>query len=292
MGDTNNKQLDVIGVGMPRCGTTWLSKCLMEHPEICFSDEKELHFFDVDYGYEDINSLLENKFKKCKKGQLKMEFTTDYTRSITILKRIKKAFPNIKILFVVRNPYDRTFSHYLYRKRKNGFPRKISDLFKKDPKGILDSSLYGKHLERVLSVFDDESVIVLNHDDARKNPNFFIQNVYELLGVDKTFVPESLRKEVNRSKNLKYRFPVFEWLFTYRMRLRKNFFGRIFIKFAKITKLHNFLIWLRNKNVKDGSNYKETEVLSNHDKNMLKEYFKDDIIKFEKQTGFDLSAWK
>ncbi len=284
--------LDVIGVGMPRCGTTWLMRCLSEHPEICVSDEKELHFFDVDYGYVDMFSMLNDRFGSCDSGALKIEFTTDYTRSLKILNRIKDNFPSAKILFVVRNPYDRTFSHYLYRKRKNGLPRKMSDLFKKDPKGILDSSLYGKHFERVLKVFDRENIIILNHDDARKDALKYIQNAYKQLGVDSSFVPPSLNLEVNRSKNLLYKVPVFEWVFTYRMKIRKNFFGRLFIKIAKFIKLHDLLVFLRNKNIKTLKNNKETEVLSDTDREKLKEYFRKDILKFERQTGIDFSTWK
>ncbi len=288
----DNLKLDIIGVGMPRCGTTWLSKCLKEHPQICFSKDKETHFFDTYYKYRNADTLFDEQYKHCSDNKLKVEFTTTYTESVDTLKIIKKSSPNAKILFVVRNPYDRVFSHYLYRKRKNGTPKKFSDLFVNDPKQLLDKSLYAKHLERVLSVFDRKDVIVLNHDDARKDQKRYIQYVYNALRIDDNFSPVSLKDEVNRSKDLHYHFPFFEYLFTYRMKLRNNFFGKMFISFAKKTKLHNLLIFLRNKNIEADEEHVENEFLSDEDKEKLHGYFINDIIKFEKMSGLDLSDWK
>ena len=39
-----NFKVDFIGIGAERSGTTWIAQCLAEHPEICFSKEKEIYF--------------------------------------------------------------------------------------------------------------------------------------------------------------------------------------------------------------------------------------------------------
>ena len=31
-------KLDFVGIGFPRCGTTWISKCIAEHHEISFKN--------------------------------------------------------------------------------------------------------------------------------------------------------------------------------------------------------------------------------------------------------------
>ena len=38
--------IDFIGVGFPKCGTTWLTECLREHPEIALPNRKHLSFFN------------------------------------------------------------------------------------------------------------------------------------------------------------------------------------------------------------------------------------------------------
>jgi len=45
-------KLDFVGVGAARCGTTWISSTLSQHPSI-FIPRKELHYFNNDKKYSD-----------------------------------------------------------------------------------------------------------------------------------------------------------------------------------------------------------------------------------------------
>lgn len=38
-----------VGIGAPRSGTTWLANYFLNHPQVCFSPIKELHYFDAVY---------------------------------------------------------------------------------------------------------------------------------------------------------------------------------------------------------------------------------------------------
>ena len=38
-------QIDFIGIGAPKCGTTWLSAQLEAHPQIGFAPDKEVYYF-------------------------------------------------------------------------------------------------------------------------------------------------------------------------------------------------------------------------------------------------------
>ena len=38
-------QIDFIGIGAPKCGTTWLSAQLDAHPQIMFAPDKEVYYF-------------------------------------------------------------------------------------------------------------------------------------------------------------------------------------------------------------------------------------------------------
>jgi hypothetical protein len=39
-------QVDFIGIGAPKCGTTWLFYGLGQHPRICLSEPKEINYFN------------------------------------------------------------------------------------------------------------------------------------------------------------------------------------------------------------------------------------------------------
>ena len=65
-------------IGAQKCGTTSLARQLSEHPEICFSDEKEPGFFnsttDWKLGLEEYHRLYSPSL-----GQLCGEASTMYT---------------------------------------------------------------------------------------------------------------------------------------------------------------------------------------------------------------------
>jgi hypothetical protein len=42
---SNMSRIDFIGIGAPKCGTTWLSAQLEAHPQIGFAPEKEVYYF-------------------------------------------------------------------------------------------------------------------------------------------------------------------------------------------------------------------------------------------------------
>ena len=40
------KKINFIGIGVQKAGTSWLAKCLNEHPEIHIHPKKEAHYFN------------------------------------------------------------------------------------------------------------------------------------------------------------------------------------------------------------------------------------------------------
>jgi hypothetical protein len=37
-----------LGIGAPKCGTTWLAECLREHPQVFVPEVKEVVYFSSD----------------------------------------------------------------------------------------------------------------------------------------------------------------------------------------------------------------------------------------------------
>lgn len=51
-----------VGIGAQRCGTTWLSQYLREHPEVGFSPLKEIRFFDSKY-IPELHGIVRNRLQ-------------------------------------------------------------------------------------------------------------------------------------------------------------------------------------------------------------------------------------
>jgi len=54
-----------VGIGIARGGTSWLGEYFKNHPEICFSPVKEIHYFDTIF-LEDDNKIIKRRINKFK----------------------------------------------------------------------------------------------------------------------------------------------------------------------------------------------------------------------------------
>jgi hypothetical protein len=183
-----------ICIGAQRTGTTWLYQCLKEHPEVYMPEKKELHFFNYNYS-DGLESYCEH-FRGAAAGKVIGEVTPGYYRDEEALVRIKEHIPDVKLIFIVRNPIERAYSQYeLYygTEKKMSF----SDAYRDDP-NLVDWGKYGKFLEDIYSKFDRDKVIVLDYRVLKDDPREFLQQVFSFIGVSPGFMPANLTKRYNK----------------------------------------------------------------------------------------------
>ena len=99
--------IDFIGIGAEKAGTTQVSEMLAAHPEICMSEPKEVSFFNKTESYmqgginkhygKDI-SWYKKHFGHQKKGQILGEFTTVYLYDKEAPKNIHQLYPHTKLI--------------------------------------------------------------------------------------------------------------------------------------------------------------------------------------------------
>src|SRR5262245_10285732 len=107
-----------IGIGAPKAGTTWLAKCLGEHPDVFMPGAKELVFFD----YGDFEHRLDDyqaHFQGVRSESAVGEFTTRYMASELPAPRIQRMIPGARLIACLRNPADQIYSHYWHLSRQN-----------------------------------------------------------------------------------------------------------------------------------------------------------------------------
>lgn len=102
-------------VGAPKCGTTSLSNYLRVHPNVFMSTPKELNYFSEDLSDElrhakSLDQYLDF-FKDSKPEHLAVgEASPSYLSSSVALNNIRKFDENAKIILMLRNPVDLTYS--------------------------------------------------------------------------------------------------------------------------------------------------------------------------------------
>ncbi|MDD4318847.1 MAG: sulfotransferase [Candidatus Peribacteraceae bacterium] len=175
-------KVDFIGIGAPRCGTTWLYKCLSEHPDICMSKPKELNYFATDSVFTLSKKLTdhwyESRFNHCKLFHLKGEISPSYLRNETAAISIRKYFPACKIIVQLRHPTEALYSLFRYFANEPTFERFIENY----PE-LVDQYLYTKHLQRFLTCFGKKNVHCIFFDDIVASPIQVLHSLFDFLGV-------------------------------------------------------------------------------------------------------------
>ena len=190
-----SKGPDFVGVGVQRGGTSWLYKCLSEHPEI-FMPKKEVHFFNRHY-YDGIQYYQE-LFDAGKSTAVKGEITPDYINSPKAIERLHEHYPNAKIIIILREPFERTYSAIGLLRSYGKFKDQSFDEIIQSNRWAVEQSLYSKQLEHLISLFGKDQVKVFFFEDIKRKPLWLVQQVCKFIGVDSEFEPTSLKEQVNR----------------------------------------------------------------------------------------------
>lgn len=105
--------VDFLGIGAAKAGTTSMAKLLDQHPEIQISHPKELHFFDDDPSLG--KKSLQWYLSQFQPGKVSGEITPSYLLMPNAAQNIHDVLgKDIKFLVNLRNPVDRAFSHYCH----------------------------------------------------------------------------------------------------------------------------------------------------------------------------------
>lgn len=283
-------KIDFIGIGASKCGTTWLGHVLEEHPQLCMSEPKEVHFFNEILSARSYMkphfhlglNWYKKFFKHCSPGKLIGEITPRYSRDPVAAQRIKEHNPDIKILYCLRSPVDRIWSHFLFSTYFVGKEdRPIMTAIKEEP-DYIEMSRYHRNLQYYLELFRRDQILIIWFEDIVKRPEEILAQVYTFLGVDPDFRPSALHKKSNAarvSRNPKIQ----QWIrrINYVM-IQIGFSGLIKkLKMAGMNQLVN------NANTKPLEKKPVPEEVKNYVLNELK----DDIHQLEKLLSKDLSHW-
>jgi len=188
--DTNSLVLpDFLIIGAQKGGTTWLYKTLQNMKGVYFPtlegkhDPSEVRYFDERLfnslkWYSDLYVGHEHEIKGDKTPKY-------YLLNTEIIKLIKDLVPDIKIIFILRNPIDRAWSHAIMNLKK--FHKLDVESDKSAYISFLEQNLhkgfYSQYIQNWLSVFPEEQFKILLYDDLKKEPDDFLKQVTDFLKI-------------------------------------------------------------------------------------------------------------
>tara|TARA_Y100000996_G_scaffold415563_1_gene411186 strand:- start:2690 stop:3535 length:846 start_codon:yes stop_codon:yes gene_type:complete len=220
----------VIGVG--RGGTTSLYNYLNQHNCIQKPSYDEIGFFDDNYhlGINWYRSMFPTKYEKQRITQkfgkfLTYDVTPWYIRRPWIVNRIKTLLPSVKIIAVLRNPVDRTYSHYHLTCREKGLTKSFEEIIEEDIRKINDydnnlknsreyfedfvqnshiaRGFYLEQLEHWLKVFDKKNLLIISSEDLAKNTQETLNSIFDFLDLEHQTIPNLQKTNVGKYPKMK-----------------------------------------------------------------------------------------
>ncbi|MDS9468923.1 sulfotransferase [Paracoccus sp. MBLB3053] len=197
--DLSDRQISLMPnlflIGAGKCGTTSLHSYLSAHPEITGSREKEPSFF-VELSELRSRQLMESMRPEARDldayldlfagppTRYRMEASPTYSSYpifTNVPERIAAASPHAQIIYLVRNPVDRTISHYWQDRKILKENRSLSEAVA-DPDSIyLCTSDYKRQLDRYRPHFDNIHIVA--SEELRAAPETTLAGLFRALGL-------------------------------------------------------------------------------------------------------------
>lgn len=178
---------DFLGIGATRAGTTWLDRNLRAHPDLFLPGQKELHYFDR---YYDTALVVYTRRFRAGRDKVKGEITPAYgVLPVERIRFIRAIMPEVRLIFIMRNPIERSWSETVYNLRRSPDFKGVEDVPLDVIRGLLDSeatvsrSDYLRTLDRWLSVFPPEQLYLAFFESIYQEPQALLTAVFEHLGV-------------------------------------------------------------------------------------------------------------
>jgi len=199
--------IDYILIGAQRCGTTSLYNNLILHPQIEPAAQKEVHFFDinfqkgVDWYLEQFPSISDSDQKK---ERITGEASPYYIFHPLAPKRISDICPKVKLILILRNPVDRTYSHYQHEIRLGYESLTFEEALEAEPKKLkgqediilnggyslahqhfsyLARGIYVDQLKFWHKFFGKEQFLILKSEDFFSNHKKTLNKVFDFLEI-------------------------------------------------------------------------------------------------------------
>jgi hypothetical protein len=197
----------ILGGTLP-AGTGHLYGLLAQHPEVYLAPpaQPECNFFFKTGEYErGLSYYMERWFSGVNGQKARGERSSLLLSGAWVPERVKHALPDVKMLFLLRNPVDRAYANYRFTAlagyEELGFeealdaePRRTEaanrDPFWREiqPHAYTARGLYADQLEGWFRHFPRRQVMVLRSDALLQRQQETLAGIFRFLGVDPDFV--------------------------------------------------------------------------------------------------------
>ena len=298
-------------LGAARSGTTALRAYLGQHPDVFVPRVDEPNFFA--YGETPVQFVgpgdtervrtsmalddYEALFADARSSQARGEASPSSLYHPRAPKRIEQYVPDAHLIVSLRNPVERAFSNYLFFVRDGREPcDSFREALDREDQRVQDGWEHGWHytrlghyhdqLRRYYERFDPNQIHVHLFGEFVNNPTPVVQNLYQVLGVDNAFTPDT---SVQYNPSGRPRSATLHWL------LQEAGLGAWTRSLLPTDVARTLRSWTRpiTRPLKQRLTHANMERPSMSDdvRRRLRDLYRDDILRLENLIDRDLSHW-
>lgn len=174
-------------IGAQKCATSTLCDLLARHPDVFMTEPKEPYFFSHDEVWARGLVWYESLFAGAAGTRAVGEGSTTYTmRHLypNAAERLREHVPDAKLIYIVRNPLERTPSHWVHMRSRGGREKRPFAAALREAPEYLDNSMYLRQIDVYRRWWPDERILVLFFEDFVKDKAATMRRCFEFLGVD------------------------------------------------------------------------------------------------------------
>jgi Sulfotransferase domain len=174
-----------VVIGAMKAGTTSLHHYLGGHPEVFVTATKELHYFVAEKNLGRGPAWYARQFRDAGDARAVGETSPDYAKFPVhrgVPARMAALVPDVRLVYVVRDPVDRIRSHYLHDLARGRERRPLAEAVPGN-EHYLAPSRYAVQVQQYLDHFASDQLLVVRSEDLRADRGATMARVHAFVGV-------------------------------------------------------------------------------------------------------------
>lgn len=177
---------DFIIIGAMKSATSTLHDQLALQPGIFMSTPKEPNYFSDQAQWDKGENWYRGLFATAAEGALCGESSTHYSKlpdHEETLPRLHALLPNVRLIYVMRDPFERLVSHYIHEWTQRQINTPIDHAIQRFPE-LINYGRYAMQLEPYLRCYGGERVLPVFFERLVARPQRELERVCHFLGYD------------------------------------------------------------------------------------------------------------
>ena len=276
---------EIYLIGAQKSGTTTLAYLLEQHPKVSIASYKEPLFFT--HNWKKGINWYQKQFPSWEQTVC-IDASPSYSAAplvpedrrhiyVGVPKKAYSLNPNAKIIYIMRNPVERTYSGFWAGRRHGEEKREFRDAALDSACNYADISDYAGQLSLWFEYYPRNSFLFLLFEDLKEHPEMLAKKCFDFMGINSSI---SVHMDSVQNKSYNVGFVGSE-------------INKLTLKYPGLHKLKILMPQFSRdfiKQLKKGS--QPIPRMEDADREWLQEHFKEKNKRLEEMTGLSLEKWK